>query len=161
MYDSSLTFLENSVLQPTFPVENPQVCNNLNSPELNIFFEINKLKEQLQGKDNTIGKLKAHINNMKDVSTCPSLSTLEIENTKLKEGLTAVRIKNDIPLLHSWRNYLDLAQTGVDEVRRMLLDSNRSSFWIHTVGAEDGNNCFSSVLVDCCALGGGNIECFE
>ncbi|GJU65897.1 retrovirus-related pol polyprotein from transposon TNT 1-94 [Tanacetum coccineum] len=75
--------------------ENPQVCNNLNSPELNIFFEINKLKEQLQGKDNTIGKLKAHINNMKDVSTGPSLSTLEIENTKLKEGLTAVRIKND------------------------------------------------------------------
>ncbi|GJU24221.1 trichome birefringence-like protein 2 [Tanacetum coccineum] len=75
--------------------ENPQVCNNLNSPELNIFFKINKLKEQLQGKDNTIGKLKAHINNMKDVSTGPSLSTLEIENTKLKEGITAVKIKND------------------------------------------------------------------
>ncbi|GJX36927.1 hypothetical protein Tco_0248484 [Tanacetum coccineum] len=75
--------------------ENPQVCNNLNSPELNIFFEINKLKEQLQGKDNTIGKLKAQINNMKEVSTGPSLSTLEIENTKLKEELTTVRIKND------------------------------------------------------------------
>nr|GEX87258.1 hypothetical protein [Tanacetum cinerariifolium] len=30
---------------------------------------------------------------MKDVSTCPSLSTLE--NTQLKEELTAVRIKND------------------------------------------------------------------
>ncbi|GJY69775.1 retrovirus-related pol polyprotein from transposon TNT 1-94 [Tanacetum coccineum] len=45
--------------------ENSQVCNNLNSLELNIFFEINRLKEQLQGKDNTIGKLKAHINNMK------------------------------------------------------------------------------------------------
>ncbi|GJR33457.1 hypothetical protein Tco_1209141 [Tanacetum coccineum] len=53
------------------------------------------LKEQLQGKDNTIGKLKAQINNMKDVSTGPSLSTLEIENTKLKEGITAVKIKND------------------------------------------------------------------
>ncbi|GJY37158.1 putative ribonuclease H-like domain-containing protein [Tanacetum coccineum] len=32
---------------------------------------------------------------MKDVNTGPSLSTLEIENTKLKEELTAVRIKND------------------------------------------------------------------
>ncbi|GKC29805.1 hypothetical protein Tco_1037099 [Tanacetum coccineum] len=32
---------------------------------------------------------------MKDVCTGPSLSTLEIENTKLKEELTAVRIKND------------------------------------------------------------------
>nr|GEV33107.1 hypothetical protein [Tanacetum cinerariifolium] len=73
--------------------ENPQVCNNLNSPELNIFFEINKLKEQLQGKDNIIRKLKAHINNMKDVSTGPSLSTLEIENTQLKEELTAVGLR--------------------------------------------------------------------
>nr|GEV97701.1 retrovirus-related Pol polyprotein from transposon TNT 1-94 [Tanacetum cinerariifolium] len=75
--------------------ENPQVCNNLNSPELNIFFEINKLKEQLQGKDNIIRKLKDHINNIKDVSTCPSLSTLKIENTQLKEEFTAIRIKND------------------------------------------------------------------
>nr|GEU87547.1 hypothetical protein [Tanacetum cinerariifolium] len=32
---------------------------------------------------------------MKDVRTCPSLSTLEIENTPLKEERTAVRIKND------------------------------------------------------------------
>nr|GEU64388.1 hypothetical protein [Tanacetum cinerariifolium] len=68
-----------------------EVCNNLNSPELKIFFEINKLKEQIQGKDNIIGKFKAHINNMKEVSTCPSLCTLE--NTQLKEELTAVRIK--------------------------------------------------------------------
>ncbi|GKA03763.1 integrase, catalytic region, zinc finger, CCHC-type containing protein [Tanacetum coccineum] len=28
--------------------ENPQVCNNSSSPELNVFFEINKLKDQLQ-----------------------------------------------------------------------------------------------------------------
>nr|GEV19195.1 hypothetical protein [Tanacetum cinerariifolium] len=32
---------------------------------------------------------------MKDVSTGPSLSNLEIENTQLKKELTAVRIKND------------------------------------------------------------------
>nr|GEY33703.1 hypothetical protein [Tanacetum cinerariifolium] len=83
--------------QSNVKVENvpTKVCNNLNSPKLNIFFKINKLKEQLQRKNNIIGKLKAHINNMKDVSTGPSLSTLEIENTQLKEELTAVRIKND------------------------------------------------------------------
>ncbi|GJT42568.1 hypothetical protein Tco_0951283 [Tanacetum coccineum] len=52
--------------------ENPQVCNNSSSPELNVFFEINKLKDQLQGKDELLGKLKAQI-----------------------EELTAVRIKND------------------------------------------------------------------
>ncbi|GJR67365.1 hypothetical protein Tco_0013430 [Tanacetum coccineum] len=52
--------------------ENPQVCNNSSSPELNVYFEINKLKDQIQGKDELIKKLKAQI-----------------------EELTAVRIKND------------------------------------------------------------------
>ncbi|GJT43983.1 retrovirus-related pol polyprotein from transposon TNT 1-94, partial [Tanacetum coccineum] len=80
--------------------ENPQVCNNSSSPELNVFFEINKLKDQLQGKDELIRKLKAQIGNMKEVSADPNLSTLEFqaletENTQLKEELTAVRIKND------------------------------------------------------------------
>ncbi|GJW33913.1 integrase, catalytic region, zinc finger, CCHC-type containing protein [Tanacetum coccineum] len=55
--------------------ENPQVCNNSSSPELNVFFEINKLKDQLQGKDELLRKLKAQI---------------------VKRGkFTAVRIKND------------------------------------------------------------------
>nr|GEW00322.1 putative reverse transcriptase domain-containing protein [Tanacetum cinerariifolium] len=80
--------------------ENLQVCNNSNSPEFNVFFKINKLKDQLQGKDDLIGKLKVQINNMKEVSVGPNLSTLEfqaleIENTQLKKELTAVRIKND------------------------------------------------------------------
>ncbi|GJV90565.1 putative ribonuclease H-like domain-containing protein [Tanacetum coccineum] len=79
--------------------ENPQVCNNSSSPELNVFFEINKLKDQLQGKDELIKKLKAQIGNIKEVSADPNLSTLEFqaletENTQLKEELTAVRIKN-------------------------------------------------------------------
>ncbi|GKA66598.1 hypothetical protein Tco_0766406 [Tanacetum coccineum] len=80
--------------------ENPKVCNNSSSPELNVFFEINKLKDQIQGKDELIKKLKAQIGNMKEVSTDSNLSTLEFQaletkNTQLKEELTAVRIKND------------------------------------------------------------------
>ncbi|GJR49868.1 hypothetical protein Tco_1400389 [Tanacetum coccineum] len=80
--------------------ENPQVCNNSSSPELNVFFEINKLKDQLQGKDELLRKLKAQIGNMNEVSANPNLSTLEFQaletkNTQLKEELTAVRIKND------------------------------------------------------------------
>ncbi|GJR32211.1 integrase, catalytic region, zinc finger, CCHC-type containing protein [Tanacetum coccineum] len=70
-------------------------CDKEQTRNLELKAEFSKLKEQLQGKDNIIGKLKAQINNMKDVNTGPSLSTLEIENTKLKEELTAVRIKND------------------------------------------------------------------
>ncbi|GKA28816.1 hypothetical protein Tco_0715061, partial [Tanacetum coccineum] len=77
-----------------------KVCNNSSSPELNVFFEINKLKDQLQGKDELLRKLKAQIGNMNEVSTDPNMSTLEFqaletENTQLKEELAAVRIKND------------------------------------------------------------------
>ncbi|GJU64674.1 hypothetical protein Tco_1246509 [Tanacetum coccineum] len=76
------------------------VCNNSSSPELNVFFEINKLKDQLQGKDELLRMLKAQIGNMNEVSANPNMSTLEFQaletkNTQLKEELTAVRIKND------------------------------------------------------------------
>ncbi|GKD98455.1 hypothetical protein Tco_1382352, partial [Tanacetum coccineum] len=68
--------------------------------QLNVFFEINKLKDQLQGKDEFIRKLKTQIGNMKEVSADSNLSTLEFQtletdNTQLKEELTAIRIKND------------------------------------------------------------------
>ncbi|GJW21634.1 hypothetical protein Tco_0032256 [Tanacetum coccineum] len=58
------------------------------------------LKDQLQGKDELIMKLKAQIGNIKEVSADSSLSTLEFQalktkNTQLKEELIAVRIKND------------------------------------------------------------------
>ncbi|GJY43056.1 hypothetical protein Tco_0431269 [Tanacetum coccineum] len=47
-------------------LKNPQVCNNSSSLELNVFFELNKLKDQLQGKDDLMRKLKAQIGNMKE-----------------------------------------------------------------------------------------------
>ncbi|GKC28270.1 hypothetical protein Tco_1035564 [Tanacetum coccineum] len=58
------------------------------------------MKDQIQGKDELIKKLKAQIGNMKEVNTDSNLSTLEFQalktkNTQLKEELTAVRIKND------------------------------------------------------------------
>ncbi|GJX27637.1 hypothetical protein Tco_0235716 [Tanacetum coccineum] len=43
------------------------VCNNSSSPKLNVFFEINKLKDQLQGKDELLRKLKAQIGNMNEI----------------------------------------------------------------------------------------------
>ncbi|GJS39625.1 retrovirus-related pol polyprotein from transposon TNT 1-94 [Tanacetum coccineum] len=52
-----------------------KVCNNLSSPELNVFFEINKLKDQIQGKDELIKKLKAQIYNMKEVSADSNLKS--------------------------------------------------------------------------------------
>ncbi|GKA16648.1 hypothetical protein Tco_0696485 [Tanacetum coccineum] len=65
-----------------------KVCNNLSSPELNVFFEINKLKDQIQGKDELIKKLKAQIYNMKEVSA----------DSNLNYALWEVIVNGDSPL---------------------------------------------------------------
>ncbi|GKA69020.1 hypothetical protein Tco_0775084, partial [Tanacetum coccineum] len=59
------------------------------------------LKDQLQGKDELIRKLKAQIGNMKEVSADPNLSTLEFQaletkNTQLKEELTTVESNSNV-----------------------------------------------------------------
>ncbi|GJW58495.1 hypothetical protein Tco_0105226 [Tanacetum coccineum] len=107
--------------------KNPQVCNNSSSPELDVFFEINKLKDQLQGKDELIKKLKAQISNINEVSAYPNLSTLEFQaletkNTQLKEELTAVRIKNDSlrdENLSIKKRYQDLYQSKAESNRNV------------------------------------------
>ncbi|GJX32160.1 hypothetical protein Tco_0242015 [Tanacetum coccineum] len=43
-------------------LQNQRVCDNSNSTASNAIFEINKLKDQLQGKDDTIRNLQTHIN---------------------------------------------------------------------------------------------------
>ncbi|GJS05401.1 hypothetical protein Tco_0321909 [Tanacetum coccineum] len=99
-----------------------KVCNNSSSPELNVFFEINKLKDQLQGKDELLRKLEPQIGNMNEVSADSNLSTLEFqaletENTQLKEELTAVRIKNDSLRDESMsikKHYQDLYQSKAE-----------------------------------------------
>nr|GEV47357.1 hypothetical protein [Tanacetum cinerariifolium] len=74
--------------------------SQVNTQNLELEAEILKLKDQLQGRDDLIGKLKAQISNMTEVSVGPKLSTLkfqalETKNIQLKEELTTVRIKND------------------------------------------------------------------
>nr|GEW07185.1 retrovirus-related Pol polyprotein from transposon TNT 1-94 [Tanacetum cinerariifolium] len=104
--------------------EYPLVCNNSSSPELNVFFEINNLRDHLQGKDESIIKLKAQISNMKEVSTNLNLSTLEVhaldtENTQLKEELSDVRIKHDSLMdenVSIKKRYQDLSMTKASNV---------------------------------------------
>nr|GFB32713.1 hypothetical protein [Tanacetum cinerariifolium] len=79
-------------------VDKERRCSHTETEYLNQELKFQKYKEcfenpQLQGKDNIIGKLKAHINNMKD--SLRDENTLEIKSTQLKEELTTVRINND------------------------------------------------------------------
>ncbi|GJX98933.1 hypothetical protein Tco_0355952, partial [Tanacetum coccineum] len=66
----------------------------------NAIFEINKLRQQLQGKDDTIRNLDAHINIMKVLNVgsteggCDQ-QTLETDRIQLKDTITSLRIQLD------------------------------------------------------------------
>ncbi|GJW17930.1 hypothetical protein Tco_0025366 [Tanacetum coccineum] len=62
------------------------------APEFDSFFEINKLKEQLQGKDNTIRKLKVQISHMNErrseADRILDFKALDPQNIELTKNIT-------------------------------------------------------------------------
>nr|GEV45496.1 hypothetical protein [Tanacetum cinerariifolium] len=78
--------------------ESPNVCDNSQSLAYNAFFEINKLKDQLQGKDITIKQLQTQLKDVMVVQVGPTAGSfdkqaLETEITQLKDKLTSVNIQ--------------------------------------------------------------------
>ncbi|GKC34391.1 hypothetical protein Tco_1046775 [Tanacetum coccineum] len=94
----------NSHLQKThidlqLKFQNYKQCIDTSSAS-NAIFEINKLRKQLQGKDDTIRNLDAQINIMKVLNVGSTVGSfdkqaLETELTQLKDAITSVRIQND------------------------------------------------------------------
>ncbi|GJS30281.1 hypothetical protein Tco_0490901 [Tanacetum coccineum] len=81
-------------------LQNQRVCDNSNSTASNAIFEINKLKDQLQGKDDTIRNLQTQINITRMLNVGSTVGSfdkqaLETELTQLKDALTSVRIQID------------------------------------------------------------------
>ncbi|GJS52590.1 hypothetical protein Tco_0625952 [Tanacetum coccineum] len=81
-------------------LQNQMVCDNTNSTTSNEIFEINKLKDQLQGKDDTIRNLQTQINITRMLNVGSTDSTLykqalETELTQLKDAITSIRIQID------------------------------------------------------------------
>ncbi|GJS84080.1 hypothetical protein Tco_0750621 [Tanacetum coccineum] len=81
-------------------LQNQRVCDNSNSTTSNVIFEINKLKDQLQGKDDTIRNLQTQINITRMLNVGSTVGSfdrqaLETELTQLKDALTSVRIQID------------------------------------------------------------------
>ncbi|GJZ14607.1 hypothetical protein Tco_0550284 [Tanacetum coccineum] len=68
---------------------------SLDAPEFDSFFEINKLKEKLQGKDNTIRKLKVQISHMNErrseADRILDFKALDSQNIELTEHVTALQ----------------------------------------------------------------------
>ncbi|GKE35875.1 hypothetical protein Tco_1455197, partial [Tanacetum coccineum] len=100
--------------------KNQTVGDNSHSPADNTVFEINQLKEQLQGKDDTIRKLQTQINSMSMLNVGPTVGSfdkqaLETELTQLKDAITSVRIQNDgfkVENENVKRRYQELSETN-------------------------------------------------
>ncbi|GKF07268.1 hypothetical protein Tco_0041492 [Tanacetum coccineum] len=81
-------------------LQNQRVCDNSNSIASNENFEINKLTDQLQGKDDTIRNLQTQINITRMLNVGSTVGSfdkqaLETELTQLKDTITSLRIQLD------------------------------------------------------------------
>ncbi|GJS10585.1 retrovirus-related pol polyprotein from transposon TNT 1-94 [Tanacetum coccineum] len=81
-------------------LQNQMVCDNTNSTTSIENFEINKLKDQLQGKDDTIRNLQTQINITRMLNVGSTVGSfdkqaLETELTQLKDMITSLRIQLD------------------------------------------------------------------
>ncbi|GJT86013.1 retrovirus-related pol polyprotein from transposon TNT 1-94 [Tanacetum coccineum] len=101
-------------------LQNQRVCDNSNSTASNAIFEINKLKDQLQGKDDTIRNLQTQINITRMLNVGSTVGSfdkqaLETELTQLKDAITSVRIQNDgfkVENENVKRRYKELSETN-------------------------------------------------
>nr|GEZ03913.1 hypothetical protein [Tanacetum cinerariifolium] len=70
-------------------LKNQTIGDNSHSPVVNAVFEINQLKEHLQGKDDTIRKLQTQINSMSMLNVEPT-----VENVNLKRRYQELSTSN-------------------------------------------------------------------
>ncbi|GJZ84169.1 hypothetical protein Tco_0649508 [Tanacetum coccineum] len=97
--EKRFAFLEQNYVSLQLKFQNYKQCSDTSSAS-NAIFEINKLRNQLQGKDATIRNLDAQINIMKVLNVGSTVGSfdkqaLETELTQLKDAITSVRIQND------------------------------------------------------------------
>ncbi|GJR92260.1 retrovirus-related pol polyprotein from transposon TNT 1-94 [Tanacetum coccineum] len=97
--EKRFAFLEQNYVNLQLKFQNYKQCSDTSSAS-NAIFEINKLRDQLQGKDTTIRNLDAQINIMKVLNVGSTVGSfdkqaLETELTQLKDALTSVRIQID------------------------------------------------------------------
>nr|GEX22051.1 hypothetical protein [Tanacetum cinerariifolium] len=113
-------FIQKDHIDLQVKFQNFKECANSNATLSNAIFEINKLKDQLQERDETIRNLESQFNisrMLKIRSPVGSLdkNAIETEITKLKDNITSLRIQNDgykIEIENHTRRYLELSKAS-------------------------------------------------
>ncbi|GKD32650.1 hypothetical protein Tco_1248159 [Tanacetum coccineum] len=97
--EKRFAFLEQNYVSLQLKFQNYKQCSDTSSAS-NAIFEINKLRDQLQGKDATIRNLDAQINIMKVLNvgstegSCDQ-QALDTDRIQLKDTITSLRIQLD------------------------------------------------------------------
>ncbi|GJS11136.1 integrase, catalytic region, zinc finger, CCHC-type containing protein [Tanacetum coccineum] len=96
---SPLWFKNKIKIAPPERFGNNESQTSQDAPEFDSFFEINKMKEKLQGKNNTIRKLKEQISHMNERRSAADrildFKTLDSQNIELTEHVTAFQEQNE------------------------------------------------------------------
>nr|GEY02476.1 hypothetical protein [Tanacetum cinerariifolium] len=113
-------FIQKDHIDLQVKFQNFKECANSNATPSNAILEINKLKDQLQERDETIRNLESQFNILRMLkigSPVGSLdkNALETEITQLKDNITSLRIQNDgykIKIANHTRRYLELSKAS-------------------------------------------------
>nr|GFA37454.1 hypothetical protein [Tanacetum cinerariifolium] len=93
-------FIQNEHVKLQLKFQKYKECDTSNSTTSNAIFEINKLKEQLQGRDDSIRNLQSQndimsLLNVGSTDDSCNKQALETELTQLKDTVTSFKIQND------------------------------------------------------------------
>ncbi|GKB21999.1 hypothetical protein Tco_0855922 [Tanacetum coccineum] len=117
--EKRFAFLEQNYVSLQLKFQNYKQCIDTSSAS-NAIFEINKLRQQLQGKDDTIRNLDAQINIMKVLNvgstegSCDQ-QALDTDRIQLKDTITSLRIQLDglkVENVSLKRRYDELSQAN-------------------------------------------------
>ncbi|GJS56357.1 retrovirus-related pol polyprotein from transposon TNT 1-94 [Tanacetum coccineum] len=117
--EKHFAFLEQNYVNLQLKFQNYKQCSDTSSAS-NAIFEINKLRDQLQGKDTTIRNLDAQINIMKVLNVGSAEGSvdkqaLDTECIQLKDTITSLRIQLDglqVDNVSLKRRYDDLSKAN-------------------------------------------------
>nr|GFB14448.1 hypothetical protein [Tanacetum cinerariifolium] len=93
-------FIQNEHAKLQLKFQKYKECDTSNSNASNVIFKINKLKEQLPGRDDSIRNLQAQndimsLLNVRSIDDSCNKQALETELNQLKDTITSFKIQND------------------------------------------------------------------
>nr|GEW14365.1 hypothetical protein [Tanacetum cinerariifolium] len=100
--------------------QNKRSCSNLDAPALNEFFVINDLKAQLQAKESSISKLRAHIATLKGKNMSDNNKPVDNVSVIAPGGCSKHMIRQRSQLINFVETFLGTVRSGNDHIAKIM-----------------------------------------